>query len=157
MKRVRATKRTMESMTRVACNKEGNGGATATRVMVTAKANNNQPATGATKAGGGWQESVNEAITRPRRYATTNNESMWQMIMAATKRAMVERAMVTAMRVAGKEEGKGDEEEDGVVTRVACNEEGDGNGCKSNGNEGDGEQAQPTNTKRRGNVLLQKQ
>jgi hypothetical protein len=29
------------------------------------KGNNNQPATGSTKAGGGWQESANEATTRP--------------------------------------------------------------------------------------------
>ncbi len=53
-------------MTRVACDKEGNGNgyksdgkegdgqALATRVMAMAKANNNQPAMGATKAGGGW-------------------------------------------------------------------------------------------------------
>ncbi len=33
--------------------------------------------------------------------------------MAATKRARVERAMVTAMRVVGNEEGKGDNEKDG--------------------------------------------
>ena len=59
-------------------------------------------------------------------------------MMAAMKRARVERAMVTTMRMAGKEEGKGNKEEDGVATRVACNEEGDGNGCKSNGNKGDG-------------------
>ncbi len=52
--------------------------------------------------------------------------------------------MVTAMRVAGKEEGKGNEEEDGVTTRVACDKEGNGNGCKSNGDEGDG-QASTTN------------
>ncbi len=58
--------------------------------------------------------------------------------MAATKRARVERAKVTAMRVAGKEEGKGDKEEDGVATRGVCNKEGDSNGCKSNGNESDG-------------------
>ncbi len=53
-------------MTRVACDKEGdddgyksdgNEGdrqAMARRVMMTAKANNNQPDTGATKAGDGW-------------------------------------------------------------------------------------------------------
>jgi hypothetical protein len=35
------------------------------------------------------------------------------MMMAATKRARVERAMVTAMRVVGDEEGKGDDEKDG--------------------------------------------
>ncbi len=33
--------------------------------------------------------------------------------MAVTKRARVERAMVTAMRVVGDEEGKGDDEKDG--------------------------------------------
>ena len=44
---------------------EGGGGATATRAMVMEKANNNQPATGLAKAGGGWQESVNEVTTRP--------------------------------------------------------------------------------------------
>ncbi len=36
------------------------------------------------------------------------------MMMAATKRARVEGAMVMAMRVAGDEEGKGNEEKDGV-------------------------------------------
>jgi hypothetical protein len=108
-------------------------------VMVTAKVNNNQPATGATKAGGGWQESVDEAITGPQRWATTNDKSVQRMMMAAAKRACVERAMVTAMRVACKEEGKNIEKEDGIVMRVACNEEGDGNGCKNNGNEGDGQ------------------
>ncbi len=46
--------------------------------------------------------------------------------------------MVTAMRMAGKEEGKGDKEEDCIATRVACNEEGNSNSCKSNGNEGYG-------------------
>ncbi len=65
------------SFSRVACNKEGdgNGGksngdegggqATATRAMAMEKANNNQPATGLAKTGGGWQESVNEVTTRP--------------------------------------------------------------------------------------------
>jgi hypothetical protein len=77
------------------------------------KANNNQPATGSTKAGGGWRESVDEATTRPRRWATTNGDSVRRMMMAATKRARVERAMVTAMRVVGNEEGKGDDEKDG--------------------------------------------
>ncbi len=36
------------------------------------------------------------------------------MMMAATKRARVERAMVTAMRVAVDEEGEGDDEKDGI-------------------------------------------
>ncbi len=42
---------------------EGGGQATATRAMAMEKANNNQPATGLAKAGGGWQESVNKATT----------------------------------------------------------------------------------------------
>ncbi len=49
-----------------------------------------------------------------------------------------------AMRVAGKEEGKGNKEEDSIATRVACDKEGNGDGCKSNGDEGDG-QASATN------------
>jgi hypothetical protein len=85
------------------------------------------------------QESVNKAIKRPQHWATMNNESVQRMMMAATKRARGERAMVMAMRVAGKEEGKGNEEEDGVVTRVVCDKEGDGDGCKSNGNKDDGQ------------------
>ncbi len=60
---------------RVACNEEGNGDggksngdkgggrAMATRAMAMEKANNNQPATGLAKAGGGWQESVDEGTT----------------------------------------------------------------------------------------------
>jgi hypothetical protein len=67
----------------------------------------NQPATGATKTGGGWQEGINEATTRPRRWATTNNEGVWRMVMAVTKRARMARAMVTAMRVPVDKEGKG--------------------------------------------------
>ncbi len=34
--------------------------------------------------------------------------------MAATKRARVERAMVTTMRVVGDEEGEGNDKKDGV-------------------------------------------
>jgi hypothetical protein len=93
---------------------EGGGQATATRAMAMDKANNNQPATGLAKAGGGWQESVDEATTRPRRWATTNEESVQRMMIAATKRARVERSMVSAMRVAVDEEGEGDDEKDGV-------------------------------------------
>ena len=67
----------MASATRVACDEEGDGDggksdgdegggrAMATRAMVMEKANNNQPVTGSTKAGGGWRESVDEATTRP--------------------------------------------------------------------------------------------
>jgi hypothetical protein len=36
------------------------------------------------------------------------------MMMAATKRARVERAMVMAMRVAVNKEGKGNNENDGI-------------------------------------------
>jgi hypothetical protein len=78
------------------------------------KVNNNQPATGLTKAGGGWQESANEASTRPRWWATTNDKSMQRMTMAATKRARVDRAMVTEIRVVGDEVGEGNEEKDDV-------------------------------------------
>jgi hypothetical protein len=78
------------------------------------KANNNQPAMGSTKAGGGWRESVDEATTRPRQWARMNDESVRRMMMAATKRARVERAMVTAMRVVSNKEGKGNNEKDGV-------------------------------------------
>ncbi len=65
----------MAPVTRVACDEEGdgNGGksngnegggrATATRAMATEKANNNQPAMGSTKAGGGWRESIDKATT----------------------------------------------------------------------------------------------
>ncbi len=68
---------------------------------------NNQPATGATKTGGGWQEGIDEATTRPRRWATTNDEGMRQIVMAVTKRARMARAMVTAMRVLVDKEGEG--------------------------------------------------
>ncbi len=67
----------------------------------------NQPATGATKAGGGWQEGVNETTTRPRRQGTTYDESVQRMVMAVTKWARMARAMVTAMRVPVNEDGKG--------------------------------------------------
>ncbi len=67
----------------------------------------NQPATGATKAGGGWQEGIDEATTQPRRWAMTYNESMRRMVMAVTKRARMARVMVTAIRVPVDEDGKG--------------------------------------------------
>ncbi len=67
----------------------------------------NQPATGATKTGGGWQEGVDEATTRPRRWAMTNGEGVRRMVMSVTKRAGMARTMVTAMRVPVDEEGKG--------------------------------------------------
>ncbi len=80
--------------------KEGGGQATATRAMAMEKMNNNQPATGLAKAYGGWRESIDEATTRPRWWATTNDESVRRMMMAAMKRARVEMAMVLAIRVA---------------------------------------------------------
>jgi hypothetical protein len=67
----------------------------------------NQPATGATKAGGGWQEGIDEATTQPRRWATTYNESVRRMVMAVMKRARMARAMVTTMRVPVNEDGEG--------------------------------------------------
>ncbi len=70
----------------------------------------NQPAMGATKAGGGWHKGVDEATTRPRRWATTNNKSMRRIVMAVMKRARVARVarvMVMAMRVPVDEEGEG--------------------------------------------------
>ncbi len=67
----------------------------------------NQPAMGATRGGGGWQEGVDKATTRPRRWATTYNKSVRQMVMAVTKRARMARAMVTAMRVPVDKDGEG--------------------------------------------------
>jgi hypothetical protein len=67
----------------------------------------NQPVTGATKTGGGWQEGIDEGTTRPRRWATTNDEGVRRMVMAVTKRARMARPMVMAMRVPVDEEGEG--------------------------------------------------
>ncbi len=67
----------------------------------------NQPVTGAMKTGGGWQEGIDKAITRPRRWATTNDEGMQRMVMAVTKRARMARVMVMAMRVPVNKEGEG--------------------------------------------------
>ncbi len=67
----------------------------------------NQPATGATKTGSGWQEGIDEATTRPRRWATTNDKGMRQMVMAVTKSVRMARAMVMAMRVPVDKEGEG--------------------------------------------------
>ncbi len=67
----------------------------------------NQPAMGATKVGGGWQEGVNEATTQARWWGTTNDKSVRRIVMAVTKRARMARAMVTAMRVPVNKVGKG--------------------------------------------------
>jgi hypothetical protein len=69
---------------------------------------NNQPATGAMKTGGGWQEGIDEGTTQPRRWATTNDEGVRRMVTALTKkRGRMARAMVTAMRVPVDKEGEG--------------------------------------------------
>ena len=68
---------------------------------------------------------------------TTNDESVRRMTMAATKRARVDRAMVTEMRVVGNNRARATTRRIALVTRVACDEEGDGDGYKSNGDEGD--------------------
>ncbi len=86
--------------------------------------NNNQPATGATKAGGGWQESVNKAITQPWQWTMMNNKSMRRMMMAATTRVRVSRVMVTAMRLAGNKEGQGNKEDDGVDNEGSVQQRG---------------------------------
>ncbi len=67
---------------------------------------NNQPVMGATKTGG-WQEGIDEATTRPRRWGATNNKGVQRMVMAVAKRARMARAMMTAMRVPVDEKGKG--------------------------------------------------
>jgi hypothetical protein len=67
----------------------------------------NQPAMGATKTGGGWQDGINKATPRPRRCATTNKKGVQWMVMAVTKRARMARAMVMAMRMPVDKEGKG--------------------------------------------------
>jgi hypothetical protein len=116
----------------------------------------NQPATGATKTGGDWQEGIDEATTRPRRWATTNDEGMRRMVMAVTKRVRMARAMVMAMRVPVDEEGEGG-------TGHGVNEGGvrrQGQGRRrqerwrrgwrtSNGDEGDGDRRQTTINQRR--------
>jgi hypothetical protein len=43
-----------------------------------------------------------------------NNKSMRRMTMAAMKRARVDRAMVTEMRVVGDKEGEGNDDKDDV-------------------------------------------
>ena len=58
--------------------------------------------------------------------------------MAATKRARVDRGMVTEMRVVGNKEGEAMTRRMALVTRVACDEEDEGDGYKSDGDEGDG-------------------
>ncbi len=67
----------------------------------------NQPVMGAMKTGGGWQEGIDKATTRPRWWATTNDKGVRRMVMAATKRARMARATVTAMRVPIDKEEEG--------------------------------------------------
>ncbi len=56
--------------------------------------------------------------------------------MAVTKRARMARAMVMAMRVPVDEKGEGGTGH--ALTRVACDEEGEGDGRKSDGDKGGG-------------------
>ncbi len=67
-----------------------------------------------------------------------NDESMRRMMMAATKRARVERAMVTAMRVVGDDEkdGVGDDKKDDVGDEGGVQRRGRLRWL-SNGDEGD--------------------
>ncbi len=58
--------------------------------------------------------------------------------MAATKRARVERAMVTAMNVEGDKEGKGNNKKDGVGDKGGVRRKGQWQRLKSDGKEGDG-------------------
>jgi hypothetical protein len=68
-------------------------------------------------------------ITQPRWRAATNNKSVRGMIRAATTRARVARAMVTAFRVAGNKEcggskGHGISNEDGMQGRGQWQQQG---------------------------------
>jgi hypothetical protein len=116
----------------------------------------NQPATGATKTGGGWQEGIDKATTRPRRWATTNDEGVRQMVMAVMKRARMARAMVMATRVPVEEDGEGGTghgvDKGGVRRRGLGRRRQErwrqGWGT-SNGNEGDGNRRQTTINQRR--------
>jgi hypothetical protein len=53
-----------------------------------------------------------------------NDKSVRRMMMAATKRVRVKRAMVRAMRVAGDKEGKGNDEKDGVSNKGGMRQRG---------------------------------
>ncbi len=57
--------------------------------------------------------------------------------MAATKKARVERSMVMAMRMVGNEEGKADNEKDGVGGESGVQRRGQWRQL-SDGNKGDG-------------------
>ncbi len=109
----------------------------------------NQPAMGAMKAGGGWQEGVDEATTHPQWWAMTYEESVRRMVMAVTKRARMARAMVMAMRVPVDKDGKGGTghgigDEGGVRWRGQWQrrqEQWRRGWWASNGNEGNGKKA----------------
>ncbi len=111
----------------------------------------NQPVTGATKTGGGWQEGINEATTRPQRWVMTNDEGVRRMVMAVTKRASMARAMVMAMRVLVNEEGKdgtGHRIDEGGVRRRGQGQRRQEQWRRgwrmSNGNGGDGDRRRTT-------------
>jgi hypothetical protein len=67
----------------------------------------------------------------------TNNESIQRMVMAATKRARMARMMVTARGCRSTKRVRAARAM-ALVTRVACDKEGDGDSGKSDGNEGGG-------------------
>jgi hypothetical protein len=62
----------------------------------------------------------------------TNNESMWQMMRAAIKKARAARAMAMVMRVVGNKEGKGNGNRGGRQQR-GTGQQGDGNSSKGGG------------------------
>ncbi len=66
---------------------------------------NNQLATGASKAGGGWQESVDNHTAMT--VGDDKQQEHGTMMRAMTKMTRAARAMVTMMRVPGNKEGEG--------------------------------------------------
>ncbi len=92
---------------------EGGGRATATRAMAT-EGEQQSTSNRIDKSRRWLARSADEATTRPRQWAMTNDKSVRWMMMAATKRARVDRAMVTEIRVVGDEDGEGDDEKDDV-------------------------------------------
>jgi hypothetical protein len=90
-----------------------------------------------------------------------NDESVWWMMTAATKRVRVARGMVTAMRAAGNKEGEGSmghcvgnkggicqrgqwqqrQEQWGQGCRASDGDVGDGDGKGNNVGDGDGNKA----------------
>jgi hypothetical protein len=53
-----------------------------------------------------------------------NDKSVRWMMMAGTKRVRVASVMMTAMRVAGYKEGKGNKEDNGIGNKVGVKQRG---------------------------------